>query len=130
MSEKVNDLRSAIALLKKLPGQLIETDVEVDPEAELSGVYRYVGAGGTVMRPTKEGPAMIFNNVKGHPGAKVAIGLMASRRRVAALFGCEPENLGKMLYESVSNPIPPVTTDAPAPCQEVVHRAEDPDFDL
>ena len=57
-------------MLEDMSGQLIETDVEVEPMAELSGVYRHVGAGGTVMRPTKEGPAMIFNNVKGHPGAK------------------------------------------------------------
>lgn len=67
MSAKINDLRSALALLETLPDQLIETDVEVDPMAELAGVYRYVGAGGTVKRPTKEGPAMIFNKVKGHP---------------------------------------------------------------
>ena len=64
MTNEVNDLRSALALLKTMPGQLIETDVEVMPEAELSGVYRYVGAGGTVQRPTKEGPAMVFNNIK------------------------------------------------------------------
>ena len=57
MENKVNDLRSALALLKSIPGQLIETDAEVEPMAELSGVYRHVGAGGTVMRPTKEGPA-------------------------------------------------------------------------
>ena len=81
---KVNDLRSALDLLRSLPGQLIETDTEVEPMAELSGVYRHVGAGGTVMRPTKEGPAMIFNHIKGHPGARVAIGLLASRKRVAA----------------------------------------------
>jgi L-arabinose isomerase len=41
-----------------MPGQLAETDVAVDPMAELAGVYRYVGAGGTVKRPTKEGPAI------------------------------------------------------------------------
>ena len=46
MSNSVHDLRSALALLRSIPGQLIETDVEVKPEAELSGVYRYVGAGG------------------------------------------------------------------------------------
>ena len=52
------DLRTALEVLRQTPGQLVETDVEVDPEAELSGVYRYVGAGGTVMRPTKvDGPA-------------------------------------------------------------------------
>ena len=52
MSE-VYDLRSAIELIKTMPDEYIETDVAVDPKAELSGVYRYVGAGGTVMRPTK-----------------------------------------------------------------------------
>ena len=130
MEQKVRDLRSALKLLESMPGQLIETDVEVDPMAELAGVYRYVGAGGTVKRPTKEGPAMIFNKVKGHPEAKVAIGLLASRKRVAALLDCQPEDLGKMLYESVANPIPPVVTKEAAPCQEVVHKATDPDFDL
>ena len=70
MTDKVRDLRSALKRLKAMPGQLITTNVEVDPMAELAGVYRHVGAGGTVMRPTKEGPAMIFENVKGHPGQR------------------------------------------------------------
>lgn len=62
----VRDLRSALEFLRKRPVQLVETEVEVDPEAELSGVYRYVGAGGTVMRPTRtNGPAMLFRNLKG-----------------------------------------------------------------
>ena len=52
MAEKVRDLRSALERLKNMPGQLVETDVEVDPMAELAGVYRYIGAGGTVKRPT------------------------------------------------------------------------------
>ena len=69
MQDKVRDLRSALKRLKQMEGQYIETDVEVDPMAELAGVYRYVGAGGTVKRPTKEGPAMVFNNVKGHKDA-------------------------------------------------------------
>ena len=53
MAEKVRDLRSALALLEQMPDQLIETEVEVDPMAELAGVYRYVGAGGTVKRDLK-----------------------------------------------------------------------------
>lgn len=126
----VDSLRSALELLKTMPDQLVETDTPVDPEAELAGVYRHVGAGGTVMRPTKEGPAMLFHNVKGHPDASVAIGVLASRKRVAALLDCPSEDLGKLLYHSVDNPVPPVTVDGPAPCQEVVHRATDPDFDL
>ena len=95
MKEQVNDLRSALELLASLQGELVESDTEVDPEAELAGVYRYVGAGGTVARPTKEGPAMVFNHVKGHPEARVAIGVLASRRRVAALLDSRPEELGK-----------------------------------
>ena len=79
MANNIHDLRSALDFLREMPGQLLETDVEVDPKAEVSGVYRHVGSGGTVMRPTKEGPAMVFNNVKGHPDAKVACGWQAGR---------------------------------------------------
>ena len=88
----INDLRSALAFLGSLPGELVETNVEVDPEAELCGVYRHIGAGGTVPRPTKEGPAMIFNSIKGHPDAKIVIGLLASRKRVAKLLDSDPKN--------------------------------------
>lgn len=128
---EVHDLRSALELLKSMPGQLVETSVPVDPMAELSGVYRYVGAGGTVPRPTRvDGPAMIFHNVKGHPDASVVIGLLASRARVAALLGTRKEDLGTLLWECAKNPIEPVVTEDAAPCQEVVHLASDPDFDL
>lgn len=127
---KVNDLRSALEVLKQYPGQLVETNVPVKAHAELAGVYRYVGAGGTVMRPTKEGPAMIFNNIEGMPDARVAIGLLASRKRVGLLLDCPPEELGKRLWVCASNPIAPVVSEKPAPCQEVIHRADEPDFDL
>jgi 4-hydroxy-3-polyprenylbenzoate decarboxylase len=129
--QKVIDLRSAIKLLMSVPGQLIETDEPVDPHAELSGVYRYIGAGGTVMRPTKIGPAMIFNNVKGHKDARVLIGLLASRERVGLMLNSKPEHLGFLLNESVKKPIQPVTVpQTDAPCQEVVHYADEPDFDI
>lgn len=128
---KIYDLRSALDFLKTKEGQYIETDVEVDPRAELSGVYRYVGAGGTVARPTQEGPAMVFNNIKGHPDARVAIGLLASRKRVGYLLGEKPERLGFLLNQAVQSPIDPVVIDnSKAKCQEVVHYATDPDFDI
>ena len=128
---KVHDLRSALELLKSVPGQLVETSVEADPDAEISGVYRYVGSGGTVQRPTtQDGPAMVFNNVKGFPGAKVVIGMLASRKRVGLLLGADYKTLGWTLRNAVKNPIAPVVSDEPAPCQEEVHLATDPDFDL
>ena len=37
MAAKVTDLRSALKMLEDMSGQLIETDVEVEPMAELSG---------------------------------------------------------------------------------------------
>jgi len=54
MTDKVRDLRSALKRLENMPGQLITTNVEVDPMAELAGVYRHVGAGGTVCGPLKK----------------------------------------------------------------------------
>lgn len=131
MGNNINDLRSALEFLQGIPGQLVETDVEVDPAAELCGVYRHVGSGGTVPRPTKEGPAMIFNNVKGHPGARVAIGLLASRSRVSKLLDADPRRLGFLLNDAVLNPVPPVEVPAEeAVCQEVVHYATEEGFDI
>lgn len=131
MENQVNDLRSTIELLRSLDGQLVETDVEVDPMGELAGVYRHVGAGGTVERPTKKGPAMIFNNVKGHPDAKVIIGVMASRERVGKILNCDPKKLGFLLKDSVKNPVPPIVIpNDQAKCQELKYYADDPDFDI
>ncbi|MGF6572596.1 UbiD family decarboxylase [Paraburkholderia sp. GAS333] len=130
-SAEVNDLRSALARLAAYPGQLHETDREVDPHAELAGVYKRIGAGGTVERPTRTGPAMMFNNVKGYPGSRVLVGLMASRKRVGLLLESEPRKLTQRMGDAVKNAIAPVTVDAQhAPCQEVVHLASDPAFDL
>ena len=131
MAKEIIDLRTALAALEETPGQLVSTDVEVDPAAELAGVYRHVGAGGTVARPTKMGPAMMFNNIKGHPGAKVVIGMLADRKRVATLLNTQSEKLGFLLRDSVKNAIDPVVVGADkAKCQEVVYRAEDEGFDI
>lgn len=127
----IRDLRTALEVLRNHEGQLIETDVPVDPMAELAGVYRYVGAGGTVQRPTNNnGPAMVFHNIKGFDDASVAIGVVGSRKRVAMLLGCEQEELCQLICDSALNPIQPVVTEKEGVCQEVVHLAAEPDFDL
>jgi 4-hydroxy-3-polyprenylbenzoate decarboxylase len=56
-AEEVNDLRTALELLGTIPGELVSTSVEVDPEAELAAVYRKVGAGVPVQPPAPAGPA-------------------------------------------------------------------------
>ena len=128
---QVHDLRSALELLKQVPGQYHETDHPVQPIAQLAGVYKKIGAGGTVQRPTKLGPAMMFNEVEGYPGWRVLVGLMASRERVGLLLDCPPRELTQRMGYALANPIAPVDVGPEkAACQEVVHRAEDPDFDL
>ncbi len=130
IGSEVFSLRDALKLLKE-NRELLETYVEVDPEGELSGVYRHIGAGGTVKRPTTiDGPAMQFHNVKGFSDSSTVIGLMASRSRVAKLFGCNKEELGRKIMECASNPIEPIVISGDAPVQEVVHKADDPEFDL
>lgn len=131
VSQPVIDLRSALDRLRTVSGQLIETDREIDPNGEIAGVYRFVGAGGTVERPTRIGPAMLFSNIKGFPGSKVLVGLMASRERVGLLLDTPPRRLTQRMADAYRAALDPVTVSADrAPCQEVVHRADDPGFDL
>ena len=130
MLKKISDLRSAIEYLKTIPGQFVETDIEIDPMYEISSVYKYIGAGGTVVRPTKEGPVFQFNNVKGYPERPVTIGMLASRKRVGYLLDHDPNRLGFLLKDCVNKPINPVLTDEKPLCQEVVYKATDPGFDV
>ncbi len=129
MVNELYDLRKVLKEIKDVPGQYHETDVEIDPNADLAGVYRYIGAGGTVKRPTTEGPTMMFNNVKGFPNSRVLIGLQASRKRVGQILHHDYKTLGQMLNEAVLHPVAPVQVDkSQAPAQEVVHLASDPDL--
>ncbi|MDE1178285.1 MAG: UbiD family decarboxylase [Edaphobacter sp.] len=127
----ITDLRSALERLEQYPGELIETNHIVDPAGELAGVYRHIGAGGTVMRPTRIGPAMMFNNIKGYPESRVLVGMLASRKRVGLLLDSPADKLTEKMAHAMNNAIDTVTVPAAeAPCQEVIYRATDPDFDL
>ncbi|MFI5783987.1 UbiD family decarboxylase [Nocardia sp. NPDC051570] len=127
----ITDLRSALDRLRRFPGQLIETDHPVDPAGQLAGVYKRIGAGGTVERPTRTGPAMIFGNVTGYPGSRVLVGLMASRERVGLLLDSPARALTQRMAEAIDTAQGPVFVGPDqAPCQEIVHRADDPGFDL
>lgn len=131
MKEKVNDLRSAIAVLKKIPGQYVTCSREVDPFCEITGVYHALGARGTTTRPTKIGPMMMFENIKGFPGKKLCMGVLSSRERIAHVLGTRPELLGRFYLDAYENAIEPVEVlQEEAVCQEEVYLASDPDFDI
>ena len=107
MTAPIQDLRDAIALLQQHDNQYLETDHPVDPNAELAGVYRHIGAGGTVKRPTRIGPAMMFNNIKGYPHSRILVGMHASRQRAALLLGCEASQLALEVGKAVKKPPAP-----------------------
>ena len=99
----------------------------MDPYLELAGVYRRVGAGTPVAPPTRIGPAVLFENLKGFEMRAVA-GVLASRLRTALLLGTTPDRLAFELLAALDRPVPPVVVpSADAPCQEVVLR---PPFDI
>jgi UbiD family decarboxylase len=121
------DLRTALSFLASIPGQLVSTREPVDPIAELAGVYKLVGAGTPLAPPTRIGPAMLFENVKGC-SMPVVVGVLASRVRTALLMNSAVDRLPFDLLNALRNPLSPVTVPAAgAPCQQVVVR---PPFDL
>jgi len=123
----INDLRSALAFLATVPGQLISTSEPVDPVTELAAVYRHIGAGSPVEPPTRIGPAMLFESVKGYE-MPVVTGVLASRQRTALLLDSTIDRLPFDLLEALNHPQPPVFVPAgQAPCQEVIIGAP---FDL
>jgi 4-hydroxy-3-polyprenylbenzoate decarboxylase len=126
LASEIRDLRSALAFLQAIPGQLVSTRVPVDPFAELAGVYKLVGAGTPLAPPTRVGPAMLFESVKGYQ-MPVVTGILASRERTALLLGSRVDRLPFDLLDALEHPCPPTTISGAAPCQEVVIR---PPFDL
>jgi len=128
---QVNDLRSALALIADDPKNFIQTDHPVDPNAELAGVYKHVGAGGTVMRPTRRGPAMQFNKIIGFDDVRVVVGVLADRSRVATLLGATPKTVNQVVAAAFNAALAPVVVGKNnAPVQEKIYLASDPGFDI
>jgi gallate decarboxylase subunit C len=120
-SADICDLHSALDFLSTVPGQLLTIRKPVDACCELAGVYKKIGAGTPVVPPTRPGPAVLFENVKGYD-IPVVTGMLATRERTALLMGSTRERLPLDLLEAVRNPIAPVMVpQGQAPCQEVIH---------
>src|SRR5436190_3578781 len=124
-SVQIRDLRSALDFLAGFPDQLVSTSEPVDPIGELAGVYKLVGAGTPVAPPTRIGPAMMFERVKGYDNMRVVTGILASRARTALLLNSSVERLPFDLLAALRTPIKPVVIAGPASCQEVIHREFD-----
>ena len=112
----VYSVRTAIEDLKQA-GELIESDVEVDPDVEFAAIQKKLDGG----------PALLFNTVKGQPHARFLTNLFAQRSRIDRMFGFSDRvDRTRQIAEAINNPIPPVVVDSSdAPVHEVV----DTDFD-
>lgn len=109
-------LRDTLDVLRE-QGELLVTNVEVDPELEVAGIQKRLDGG----------PAILFENVKGYPDKRIVTNLFASRERVARMFGAENSREFKQkLLHALHNPLPPRLVDN-APCQEVVATGDDID---
>jgi 4-hydroxy-3-polyprenylbenzoate decarboxylase len=75
-----DDLRDWIKTLEK-HGELKRIREEVSPELEITEITDRVSKAG--------GPALLFENVKGHPGHKVFINQFGSERRMALSLGVQ-----------------------------------------
>jgi 4-hydroxy-3-polyprenylbenzoate decarboxylase len=152
-----NDLRDWIKTLEK-HGELKRIREEVSPELEITEItdrVSKIGAGknssakpsatsknATSANYAPGGPALLFENIKGHPGHKVLINQFGSERRMALALGVDhldeiaerikglmnmkaPEGLFdklKMLPQlgAITSAFPKTVSAKDAPCKEVI----------
>ena len=156
-----DDLRDWIKALEK-HGELRRIREEVSPELEITEItdrVSKIGSNPSGKERSKDGatqdyapggPALLFENVKGHPGHKVLINQFGSERRMAlalgvdriddiaerihALMNVKPPSGGfldklKMLPQlaELGNIFPKTVSAKDAPCKDVIRRDN---FDL
>jgi len=151
-----DDLRDWIKTLEK-NGELRRIREEVSPELEITEITDRVSkigsspAGKGTVSPhyAPGGPALLFENIKGHPGHKVFINQFGSRRRMAMALGVDRvEEISerivalmnvkaptgmldklKMLPQlgALTSAFPKTVSAKDAPCKEVILRDN---FDL
>jgi 2,5-furandicarboxylate decarboxylase 1 len=104
------DLR---AFLADLGSDLLKVGQPFDPKHEMAALLREMPA---------NGPAVLFENVTGHPGARVVGNLVASRKRVAKALDTTEDELNATYLQRTRQGIAPRQTDD-APVKEVRHLA-------
>ena len=109
--EVLRSIGASLAWLRQ-KGLMLETDVEIDPDLELTGVQKHLD--GTI--------PILFHSVKGHPGAEVVTNLFANIEVLDRMFGWEtPQQRTVKLAHALTHPMPPeVVVGSDAPCQELV----------
>ncbi len=149
-----DDLRDWIKTLEK-HGELKRIHEEVSPELEITEItdrVSKIGARGTSKKEgnyAPGGPALLFENIAGHPGHKVFINQFGSERRMALALGVDnleqiaqritglmnmkaPEGFLDKLkilpqLGAITSAFPKTVAAKDAPCKEVILKSN---FDL
>jgi gallate decarboxylase subunit C len=107
--KELSSLRKTLDLLLK-EGEAINITAEADPVYEIPGLAK----------TCDNGPALIFNNIKGYPRVRAAANMYSRGERLARLFGAaDYKGLKFKCWDALKKPIPPKEVKE-APCQEVV----------
>jgi 2,5-furandicarboxylate decarboxylase 1 len=113
----VSDFRQYLDALEKA-GQLVHVTKEVSPEFEVAAYVR--------KSSDTEGPAFLFEHVKGHPGWRLAAGLYGTMSRLPIALGCPMAEIVDRFGAAVRAPIPPVRV-KDGRCHEVILRGDQAD---
>jgi UbiD family decarboxylase len=97
-----SDLRTFLAHLEK-QGDLVRVKTEVDPNQEVTIIQHRVMA--------QQGPALLFENIKGSPYRLVS-NLFGTKKRVDLAFCLPPAELGQRLSGMVHELMPPTLKNA------------------
>lgn len=113
------DMRAYLDLLEK-NGLLRHVKAEVDLNAEVGAI--------SALSLNNRGPGILLENIKGHPGGRLAINIMSTTEQMALAFNTEDDDMEivNAIHQGKGNPIPPKIVDS-AVCQEVVHTGDDID---
>lgn len=104
-------IRSELELLRAA-NELVDLNPSVDLDFELSAILERQG----------QGPAIQFNDIKGHQGSIVG-NLLSSRHKMALILGVPESELLPTLVRAIDHPIPPVEI-THATCQEEIHTKD------
>ncbi len=104
-----SSLRSTIEWLRD-EGHLLETEKEVNPDLEITGIQKHLDGG----------PPILFHNVKGKPHARAITNLFSDINLIDRMFGFDgPIDRTRKIAAAFSDPLKPTEIGQDeAPCQE------------
>ena len=116
------DMRDFIRLLDE-KGLVHHVTAEVDPVFELGAI--------TARSLERQGPAIIFDNVKGYPDKPMVVNLLSTIEQVALAYGTESDEakIHERVVDGMNHRLPSVEVDS-GPCKDVIVSGDAVDLDF